>query len=280
MKNNRMGSSFYFITLAALALVISSCNAAGAASPTRMPFPGGLTASPTSTVFSGLTSTLLSPAQLTANATAQGIGNTWTRPADGMVMVYVPEGNFTMGTTEKPAEQPIHQVYLDAYWIDRTEVTNALYAKCVEAGKCLPPELNNSITHPSYYGNPQYSDYPVIYVNWKQAQAYYEWSGARLPTEAQWEKAERGTDGRLYPWGNALPTKDLENFNKIVGDTTAVGSYPSGASPYGALDMAGNVWNWTADWYGDTYYASSPSSNPQGPSTGIYRVPARRLVGI
>jgi formylglycine-generating enzyme required for sulfatase activity len=269
MKTGRKAFVLYLSLMAILTLILSSCNPAGVASPTSTPIPGNIAALPPN---SNLTSTPLSPTQLAANATAQGIGNTWTRPADGMTMVYVPEGNFTMGSTNKPEEQPIHPVYLDAYWIDRTEVTNAMYAKCVQTGKCQPPELNKSTTHPSYYGNPQYADYPVIYVNWMQAQAYCDWSGARLPTEAQWEKAERGTDGRPYPWGNALPSKDLENYNKNVGDTTAVGSYPSGASPYGALDMAGNVWEWTADWFGSTYYANSPASNPLGPSTGIYRV--------
>ncbi|KAF0106587.1 MAG: hypothetical protein FD146_2495 [Anaerolineaceae bacterium] len=201
------------------------------------------------------------------------IGLTWERPSDGMVMVYVPEGEFTMGSNDgKPNEQPVHTVYLDAYWIDQTEVTNRMYALCVAAGQCDPPGSSASYTRQNYYGNPEYADYPVIYVSWNVADAYCSWAGARLPTEAEWEKAARGTDGRTYPWGNTSPNSSLLNYNMIIGNTTTVGEYPSGASPYGALDMAGNVWEWVADWYSDNYYSSSPDSNPTGPSSGGLRV--------
>jgi serine/threonine-protein kinase len=205
--------------------------------------------------------------------------STRENPVDGMVMVYVPEGNFAMGMNVDvgPQEQPIHTVYLDAYWIDQTEVTNAMYARCVQAGTCQPPEKFSSWTRTNYYGNPQYADYPVVFVNWNAAQGFCAWAGERLPTEAEWEKAARGVDGRLYPWGNQTPWETIDegrslmNWISQVGDTTAVGSYPLGASPYGALDMAGNVYEWTADWYDESYYAISPASNPQGPATGQYR---------
>ena len=193
--------------------------------------------------------------------------------AKGVSMRLVPAGEFTMGSENgSDDEKPIHQVYLDAYYMDKYEVTNALYEACVNAGVCDPPHKTSSYTHSSYYGNSQYDNYPVIKVDWYQAQTYCEWRGARLPTEAEWEKAARGTDRRGYPWGNESPNSNLLNYNQNVGDTTEVGKYPAGASIYGALDMAGIVWECVADWYDSNYYASSPSLNPQGPSSGDGRV--------
>lgn len=201
---------------------------------------------------------------------AYAIGSTWTRPSDDMLMVYVPEGNFSMGSDNgAPDEQPVHTVYLDAYWIDKTEVINAMYAQCVQAGACGAPTSSQSHSHSSYFGNARYDNYPVIYMNWDDAQSYCKWVRVRLPTEAEWEKAARGSDGRIYPWGNSIPSSSRANF--ASPDTTAVGSYPSGASPYGALDMAGNVWEWMNDWFDASYYPG-PSSNPQGAGPRSTRV--------
>lgn len=194
-----------------------------------------------------------------------------TAQIDGATLVYVPAGQFLMGSgrADPEAEQdekPQHSPSLDAYWIDRTEVTNAMYARCVEAGDCTAP------MHSSRYSQPEYAEHPVSGVTWFQAGEYCRWAGRRLPTEAEWEKAARGTDGRLYPWGNTAPDAKLLNFGKEVNDTTPVGNYPAGASPYGALDMAGNVWEWVADGYDPSYYADAPTTNPPGGTTANQRV--------
>lgn len=207
---------------------------------------------------------------------ATGMPTLMVSAKDSMPLVYIPAGKFLMGAAadDKDAnldEKPQHEVSLDAFWIDRTEVTNGMYAVCVAEGVCHKPADTNSSTRTSYYDHPDYADYPVIDVDWFMARNYCRWAGRRLPTEAEWEKAARGTDGRAYPWGIQDPGCDLLNYGGIkgcVGDTSKVGSYPAGTSPYGALDMAGNVWEWVEDWYTDTYYSQSPGSNPQGPSSG------------
>jgi formylglycine-generating enzyme required for sulfatase activity len=195
-------------------------------------------------------------------------GNTKVSPKDGMTEVFIPAGKFIMGFgNDLRADNPQHPIDLDSYWMDQVEVTNAMYAKCVAAGPCLRPAL-----YDSDYGVWAYRDYPVVYVNWYQADGYCRWAGRALPTEAQWEKAARGKDGPRYPWGDSPPNPRLVNFNlSLIAEPVPVYRYPLGASPYGVLNMAGNVREWVADWYGEFYYQSSPTKDPTGPSTGTQR---------
>ena len=192
-----------------------------------------------------------------------------TSPVDGMVQVFVPEGEFLMGIGEehKFANSPQHRVYLDAFWMDQVEVTNAMYLKCIRAGGCSKPVTDNI-----YYDQWVYRNYPMIYVVWDQAQEYCQWAGRRLPTEAEWEKAARGVNGNDYPWGNDPPTARLANFEEtLILEAVPSYRYPLGASPYGALNMAGNVREWVADWFDKDYYTYSPYANPTGPESGKKR---------
>lgn len=172
-----------------------------------------------------------------------------------MVMVFVPAGEFTMGSDRYPDEQPIHQVYLDAFWIDQTEVTNAMYTKCVRENRCDTPRHTFAGWIPLYFGELRYNDYPVVHIDWRMANAYCEWAGRRLPTEAEWEKAARFTDGRTYPWGNNSPEDSLLNYNFPSGPDS-VGSFTTGVSVYGAYDMAGNVYEWVSSLYRPYPYKS------------------------
>ena len=197
-----------------------------------------------------------------------------TSPMDGMVLIYIPAGTFRMGSNSGDVEERYeHTVTLDAFWMDRTEVTNAMYARCVAAGECTPPSGTGSYTRTSYYGNPTYDNYPVLAVTWFQASSYCTWAQRQLPTEAQWEYAARGgLSGATYPWGegidcsraNYMPDRTCE------GDTVAVGSYP--ANGYGLYDMAGNVWEWVADWFTPSGYSVDTVTNPTGAVSGEYRV--------
>src|SRR5262245_10596421 len=185
-------------------------------------------------------------------------------------MVLVPAGEFTMGNaTGDPDERPAHQVYLDAFYIDRYEVSVGDYAAFLrETGNPAPSDWKTM-------NQPAHRKQPVSNVDWADAAAYCKWAGKRLPTEAEWEKAARGTDGRIYPWGNEPPTRRHANYGQAGsngnGSLAPVGSFEEGKSPYGVYDMAGNVWEWVSDWYDHDFYKDSPSRNPIGPSTGGYK---------
>ncbi len=221
-------------------------------------------ASPTPTFTATWTPTLLPPT-LTPTPTPLVAGATKTNPTDAAVYVYIPAGEFPMGNETETNEKPLHTVNTDDFWIMRTEVTNAQYARCMAAAVCTQP--NNERWHDAAY-----VDHPVTNVDWVQATQYATWAGGRLPTEAEWEKAARGTDARLYPWGDQAADGQRLNYNFVQGDTTPVGQYADGASFYGVLDMAGNVEEWVADWYAADYYANSSDQNPPGPVAGSQRV--------
>ena len=214
------------------------------------------------------------------------LGDTWARPADEMVMVYVPAGEFQMGSDNGDDDEgPVYEVAMHSFWIDRIEVTNGQYQRCAEKGGCDPPREGNRLPPASYYGKSAYDDYPVVNVSWHQATGYCSWAGARLPTEAEWEYAARGPDARVFPWGDEFDGTQLnycdancpgdladETVDDGYKDTAPVGSYPEGASWCGALDLAGNVCEWVADWYAEDTFESSSSRDPTGPSSGKDRV--------
>lgn len=185
-------------------------------------------------------------------------------------MVFVPGGSFQMGSNDGDGdEKPVHTVQLSPYYLDKTEVTVAAYKKCVEAGRCGAANTDGACN----WGQSGKDNHPINCVDWNQANTYCKWTEKRLPTEAEWEYAARGSDGRKYPWGDEAPGSQLcWNRRKSEG-TCEVGSYPNDASPFGVLDMAGNVYEWTSDWYHGYFYGSSQnSSNPTGPTDGIAHV--------
>ncbi len=261
---NKKLSGMYCL-LAVLLVIPTACVGAEPATLIPTSLPSTQTPYPSKTPLP--TETLIPSETPLPTITPEGdIGSTWVRPVDGMVMVYVPKGVFTMGSSLGDAdEQPVHEVYVDAFWLDQNEVTNTMYSRF----------------SPSRSGRQ-----PVSNVSWEQAAAYCAWAGSRLPTEAEWEKAARGSEERTYPWGNQSPTGDLANFADLKSrlsweditvddgyeNVAPVGSYPAGASLYGALDMAGNVAEWVNDWYDETYYGTTPLTNPPGPAEGDFRV--------
>ena len=246
------------VTLVVFALFIGACQPALTPTPVLKPIPV-LTLTPR------LTSTPR-PTPICSEI----------KDTKSVSMCLVPAGSFTMGTNTSYGSDinlgdagPAHAVSLDAFYIDKYEVTNALYKNCVDAGGCtLPGDV-------SKYNNSQYANHPVTFVDWDQATAYCAWRGpstgsgqVRLPSEAEWEKAARGSTGDIYPWGDDDPNKDLANYGQNVGDTTAVGSYERGRSPFGVYDMAGNVWEWVDGWY-----AAYPGNTVDSPDYGTkYRV--------
>lgn len=207
-----------------------------------------------------------------------GMGSTMTSEKDGMKLIFVPGGSFTMGSDTyisniNADERPMHDVTLSSFWIDQTEVTNKMYALCVDAGACQLPNYTGSVTRTEYYGTTEFADYPVLVgSNWQMAQNYCAWAGRRLPTEAEWEKTARGTDASIYPWGNGAPSSSLANYNNNIGDTTEVGTYPDAASTYGALDMSGNVWEWVSSLYKPyPYSATDGRENPNADGSRVLR---------
>jgi formylglycine-generating enzyme required for sulfatase activity len=180
-------------------------------------------------------------------------------------MVLIPAGSFDMGSNDgREDEKPVHTVRISSFYMDKYEVTNGAYKKCVDAGSCRAPYKSKSYTRSSYYGDSRYDNYPVIYVHWSQAKSYCEWKGGRLPSEAEWEYAARGgLRGMKYPNGDNISPNEA---NYSASDTVKVGIYdPNG---YGLYDMAGNVWEWTNDWYDGKYYENRTSQDPQGLNNG------------
>jgi len=283
-------------------LIIIACEAP--ASQSEVDTESAITTAVASTLVAETVAEAAS-ATLTAMPTPTpnlGIGSTYINPVDGATYVYVPAGEFTMGSENGDStETPVHTVYLDSYWLMETEVTNAQYDKFMEAGGYTATSYwssdgwtwrtESNITQPRCWGDNDYNGpkQPVVCVSWYEAEAYANWLSSEtgldfgLPTEAQWEKAARGIDGQVYPWGNQWDGSRVnycdknctydwadKESNDGYQYTAPVGSYPTGASPYGTLDMAGNVWEWTADWY--SYYQNSSERNPTGPASGTDRV--------
>lgn len=264
-----MNRSGFFL----LAIVLTACAPVTATQPPASPSPTAAT---------------------TSLPDSHKLGDTLLSPADGATLVYVPSGEFIMGDDHGMTdEQPAHPVYLDAFWLDQTEVTNEAYRQCVEAGTCDAPAVT------SYFDDPAYANHPVVHVSWRDAVAYCSFVDRRLPTEAEWEKAATWnpiTDEKYqFPWGNEYDCSkanfddetelddSLMQGGHVACDgfvrSSPVGSFPQGVSPYGALDMAGNVWEWVHDAFIETdpfefldfknYYAISPYANPQGVDPAI-----------
>ncbi|MEO8357064.1 MAG: SUMF1/EgtB/PvdO family nonheme iron enzyme, partial [Chloroflexota bacterium] len=175
----------------------------------------------------------------------------------GVTLRLVSAGEFVMGDDSGVGDEaPVHKLYLDNFYVDKYEVTNELYRACVDAGACLPPKKDGSLTRVGYYSKPEFEKYPVVYVDWDMARKYCTWRGARLPTEAEWEKAARGPDGRIYPWGNSIDCNEA-NYSGCQDDTASVISFEDGLSPYEVFNLAGNVYEWVSSLFMDYPYDST-----------------------
>jgi formylglycine-generating enzyme required for sulfatase activity len=263
-----------YTVLAILTLIATACQLGGTASqpePTAIP-PVAVTIFPSPTAI---------PNNPTAAPQGGGVPDAKTERTaanDAMIQVYIPDGTFMRGGLDAVADSneiPALKVTLKGFWMDKVEVTNGMYLLCVQAGVCALPHyadefgdrpVTKSETRPSYFRNPEYNDFPVVYVGWGDADTYCKWAGRRLPTEAEWEYAARGPFPSFinYPWGDQQPDSSYANYN-YSGDTMRVGSFPAGASPFGILDMAGNVNEWVHDLYDGQYYGPDSILNPQGP---------------
>ncbi len=219
------------------------------------------TQTPTATATATFTPSATPTPTATPTATPIPIPEAGTRlvwAIDDAALRYVPAGEFIFGSNPEDAgavdnEFPQYTLFLDAFWIDETEVTNEHYAKCVQVGQCTVPADLNGPLGIEYYELEEFSDHPVINVTWEQAAAYCAWAGRRLPTEQEWEKAARGENGQFYPWGDGAAISEVANFRLFQEGTTEVGSYERNTSPYGAKDMAGNVAEWTDSFYRTHY---------------------------
>ncbi|MFC1997518.1 formylglycine-generating enzyme family protein [Chloroflexota bacterium] len=248
---------------------------------------------PRKTEFPTKTLTPISTKKLTATNQPSSIpratripGETQVSPNDGMVLVFIPEGTFQMGSRSMDGradydEIPQHLVNLDAYWMDQTVVTNAMYVRFLDEmgnqteGRTVWLDAGDEDVFIYQLGEEWqpiqgYEDHPAIEISWYGAQAYCDWVGRRLPSEAEWEKAARGSDGRVYPWGDDIDCNKAQYAN-CAGGLLTVDSKPDGASPFGILGLSGNTWEWTSDWYSEDYYSSSPLENPKGPDEGETR---------
>lgn len=247
-----------FLVVVIVSIMVSACEGVTGAPPAQTQEPVALPGQP---VEPEAESPVLQPINLAGPPA--GTPMVWV---DGSILVHVPGGEFIMG--DGGDDNPIHTVGLSSFWIYRTKVTNRMYSICIAAGECTPPRDEEAVRALS---DPARRDFPVVDVDWQQAETYCQFAEGRLPTEAQWEKTARGPDGDIYPWGDAAPTCTLLNFRDCVGDKSDVFDYPVGKSYYDALDLSGNVFEWVADWYTPGYYNESPDVDPLGPEIGQVR---------